>query len=163
MPDTLKYTPVPVTVADDEILLRSIDTRHIKKDKITPYAFTPPLGRTDVSVMRFRYMSIENCKKHGKEIAYKAKNTFMGFAALRCEAAIAAGVDVRDSRAVFLGHADIIFSYPKPPKAEPNQAPEDTQAMSEFRTILKRLINASKLFLDPEPSSEDWRGEEIRL
>jgi hypothetical protein len=164
MSDSAEFSRVPVAVADEEILLRSVDTRHLKKGKITSYTFTPPRDRTDVSVMRFCYMSIENCKKHGKDIAFYTKQTFKGFAALRCGAAKAAGVDVQDSRKEhFLGHADIIFSCPKPPKAEPNRAPEDTQAVSAFLTVVKRLVDASKLFLDPDPAGEDWRGEEIRL
>jgi hypothetical protein len=164
MSDSSEFQCVPVTVANDEILLRSVDTRHLKKGKITSYTFTPPRNRTDVSVMRFCYMSIESCKKHGKDIASHTKQTFKGFAALRCGTAKDAGVDVQDSREKhFLGHADIIFSYPKPPEAEPNRAPEDTQAVSAFLAVVKRLAGASRLFLDPDPAVEDWRGEEIRL
>ncbi|MDR1649874.1 MAG: hypothetical protein LBR71_06395 [Synergistaceae bacterium] len=164
MPDMSKRSLPPVAVADDEIILRSIDTRHLTKlgGKKTNI-FMPPYGKAEISVMRYCYMPIEMCKKKGKTIALNAKQTFKGFAALKCSAARNASVDVKDSREYFLGHADIIYSSPRPPNAEPNRAPEDVRAVSEFLTTVKRLVDACKLFLDADPASGDWQGEEIRL
>ena len=59
-----EHSSVPVEIADDEIILRSVDTRHFYKigDK-KPNIFMPPYGKTDVSVVRFRYMSATECSK----------------------------------------------------------------------------------------------------
>ena len=159
-----KCSTIPDVVADDEIILRSADTRHFnKKGNVKSNIFKPPFGSREVSVMRFHYMSIGECKMRGKEIACKAKHDFKGFAALKCAAIRKAKAEIEDSRKHFLGHADIVYSNPRPPEALPNCAPEDLQAIIAFEEVVDQLVNSCKLFFDRNPTSEDWQGEEIIL
>ncbi|MCL2146592.1 MAG: hypothetical protein FWH52_02175 [Synergistaceae bacterium] len=156
---------VPIVIADDEIILRSVDTRHFYKNKkIKPNIFKPPIGSCNVSVIRFHYVPVTECKRRGKEIASKVKDCcFKGFVALKCAMIKEANVGIKDSREIFLGHADIIYSHPRPPEALPNCAPDDLEAVIEFNEVTKKLLNACKLFLDTAPTSEDWQGDEIAL
>ena len=157
-----EHPTVPITIADDEIILRSVDSRHFYKDgRKKPNIFKPHYGKSEVSVMRFCYMPINDCKKKGKEIA--AKHEFKGFAALKCGTARKAKVEIQDSRELFLGHADIIYSNPRPPEVDPNRAPENTLALMEFNEVARQLLEACKIFLDPDPMIEDWQGGEITL
>ena len=155
---------VPFVVADDEIILRSVDSRHFYRDgRKRPNIFKPPFGKAEVSVMRFQYMPIEECKMRGKEVVFGIKHEFKGFAALKCATIREAKAEVQDSRKIYLCHADIIYSNPRPPEAQPNRAPENPQALMEFEEVARQLVDACKTFLDPAPAGKDWQGEKITL
>lgn len=144
---------IPVSIEDAETVARAIfHPYHIKKGNLKPAAFRPPPERTDVSVMRHNHMGDSRCKLKAKEMANDNKK-FKGFAIIgainvrECEA------DVVDSRDQFIGHADILHSIPAPPKHNP--------LPSSYIDILKKLADKANFIDDPDPTSDEWKGEKL--
>ncbi len=146
-PDSL-----PLIVTDKERLARAIFFPNYinKSGKLKPSAFKAPSGRQDVSVNRLVALNADACKVRSKAITLSG--TFKGFAVLTAYSVRECGSDVKDSRAAYLGHADIIHDQILP-KNEPPPP--------EFNERLKRLVEASQYFPDPDPESDTWTGEDF--
>jgi len=146
-PDSL-----PLFVTDEERLARAIFFPNYvnKRGKLKPSAFKAPGGRQDVSVNRLLALDANACK--ARSMAITLSGTFKGFAVLTAHAVRECGSDVKDSRAAYLGHADIIHDQILP-KNEPPPP--------EFNERLKRMVEAAHYFPDPAPETDTWTGDDF--
>lgn len=116
---------IPQAIEDEEsiahALFHPIDFK--SGGKIKGAAFKAPSGKRDVSVMRSSYLTQPECCRRATEMQKDGK-LFGGFAVLCVRFARDIALEVRDSRALFCGHADIWFQQPfvsgEPPPTEVN-------------------------------------------
>lgn len=76
----VKKVEIPLSVSDDEILVRCIGHElyySLKKERLASTAFMPPSGSNEVSLLRLRYSNADVCKKHAKSIK-KNNYTYCG-------------------------------------------------------------------------------------
>lgn len=148
---------IPTEVHDDEPIVRAIcSPHHIKGGKLKISAFKPPKGSKEVSVMRHTYFSANCCKSKGQSLSrsdMEPPKQYVGLAVVAALKVRAFGADVKDSRNVFMGHADIVYLQPAP-----NGEPLSPEAMLDFNRCLKGICNDARYFPDPDPASAEWEG-----
>lgn len=149
-----KETPdsLPRDIADEERLARAVFYyQHIdKKGRIKKEAFKAATGRNDVSVNRLRAIDADECKRRSRAI--RCPGEYKGFAVITAGDVRHYGSDVRDSRELYFGHADIIHDVVLAP-GEP--------APAEFNHRLKQLAECARFFPDPAPETETWSGANL--
>lgn len=104
---------VPREIDDVETTIRAIfSPYHLKKDRLTPRAFTSPPDVDQVSVSRRQYVDVWLAKAYAKrwaqELTATPPKTYRGFAILEVATLRKTEADVVDSREEYLGHADIV-------------------------------------------------------
>ena len=63
------------------------------------------------------------------------------------------GADVKDSRHIFMGHADIV--YPQP---APDGEPLRSKVTWDLNRCLKGICDGAQYYPDPDPMSAAWGG-----
>lgn len=146
-PDSL-----PLHISDEERLARAIFYPNFinNRGELKPAAFKAPGGRRDVSVNRLLALDGNACKASSRGIGMTG--AFAGFAVISAGAVRTCGSDVVDSRALYLGHADILHDQILP-KGEPPPP--------EFNARLRRMAAAAHYFPDPEPDAPGWSGDDL--
>jgi hypothetical protein len=148
---------IPAPVSDEETIVRGIcSPYHLKKGKLKPHAFDPTKDTDETSVMRHDFLGSDFCKAKAKELANplaNPKKIYEGFAVLSARQIRLTSCEVKDSREVYPGHADIKLGVGvqsgEPPPAE--QLP----LIQERR---KDLAKRANYFPDPDPDSATWTG-----
>jgi hypothetical protein len=151
---------LPIQVDGSETIVRAVvSPAHYKKSAVQSAAFRPPVGKTDLSVIR-QVMGDDFCKNKGVEIGAASPNqTYVGLLTIKASAVRAAGSEVNDSRAVFLGHADLDHGLVSPPRDEPPTS-LNLQAMAER---CDALLKASTFHRDPERDQPNWKGSPLAI
>ena len=124
------------------------------KQSIKSNAYRTPAEKDEVSVMRQDYCSPTFCKQYGKEIqSPKNKRAYFGFGLL-----IAAIIRNVNADVVYSPkknnpyHADIKIGYiPKKGKEFP----------AEYKFKVDEMAKKSKLYIDPNPSSNEWEEKDL--
>ncbi len=145
---------VPVPVADEERVIRGICTPyHVDSSgKLKPQAFEAPYENDKLSVMRGEYLSAHECKRRAQLLTRPGK-LYRGVAVLRVRRVRAIGPDVVDSRAIYLGHADIVL-----PHKRPKQEPPGAGIVKLLRDQGKALAKTASYYADPNPEGQTWDG-----
>ncbi|MFI3297882.1 MAG: hypothetical protein R3Y59_09735 [bacterium] len=148
---------IPSEISDEERIVRTIfSPYHIDKNKkkLKPGAFRPPSGSNEISVDRFDYTSIDACKAKGK-LMNGINKSFTGIALSSAEEVKSiSGVTIvaspsRKNRC----HADISYDFVL--KKGEECSPENL-----FK--IKQLTKQFKLYMDRDPDSDHWCGDEIK-
>lgn len=148
---------IPVPVGNAETIVRALRECHVRRGKkeLKDNVFRGRPGTDEVSVMRHTYMGSDDCKKKAKEIASRdPRNPYVGMAAISAESVRSVLSEVTDSREEFCGHAHISHGMVEAP-GEP--------APPEFLGRLHRLVQLSRLLIDPDPATETWTGEQMEV
>lgn len=148
---------LPIYVDNPEKIVKVIfSPLNVKSDRksIKSNAYRGPAGKDEVSVMRQDYCSPTFCKQHGKKIqAPKEKKAYFGFGLLTAEKIRNVGANVEytpEEHNDF--HADIKIGY----------IPEKGQELpAEYKYKVDEMTNASKIYPDPNPDSNEWEGEDL--
>jgi hypothetical protein len=156
---SIKKVDLPKKIDDSEKIVRAIFSPiNIKisnnKQSIKPNAYRSPSGKDEVSVLRQDYCSPTFCKQYAKK-SHDPENrrTYFGFGLLT-----AAKIRRFDANVVYTPkidndyHADITIGY-IPQKGE--------ELPAEYQLIIYKMANASKFYIDPNPSSNKWEGEDL--
>jgi hypothetical protein len=111
---------IPIEIHESELIVRGIcQPFHFDdKGRLKWAAFWPPPERREVSVIRATHTGTDFCKTKAKSLTSGEKK-YVGLAFLSAKSIRTSGADVHDSRSVYLGHADILFSEPAPPRGQP--------------------------------------------
>ena len=146
---------IPDEISDEEKIVRSIFSPiNIKKDKLQKNAFRPPVDSDEISVNRLNYTSADFCKKLGKESENPdARRSFFGLGLLYAK-------KIRDSEADVTYtpqpdnkyHADIKIGHVCK-RGEP--------IPTEIQHKIFNLTKQAQLFIDPNPNSNKWEGEDV--
>ena len=127
----------------------------MKKQKtIKANAFRPIAEKDEVSVMRLDFCSPSFCKQYGKKIqSPENEKTYFGFGLLTAERIrkVDANVVYTHKKDNFY-HADIKIGY-TPVKGK--------ELPAEYQLKVNELAKSSKLYIDPEPDSYEWQGEDL--
>jgi hypothetical protein len=147
---------IPIPVSDAETIVRALFESHVnkRKDKLRDSVFRPKPGTDSVSVMRHTYMKSHACKAKAKQIAADPTNPYVGLAAITVKAVRRLGSDVVDSREEFCGHADISHGIVVPADEPPDPV---------LTLRIRALRENARLFIDPDPTIEEWSGEQVDL
>lgn len=146
----------PLEVPDAKFLARALFySFHVnKKGKLKWQAFKPDRGETDISVMRTDCLSANECKQRAKQMVTPEKH-YRGFALLHTGDIRQSGFDVRDSRQVFCGHADLLLGVRKLEAAD-DEPPDDPSISMEQENAGRKLIELSHARIDSSPAAEGW-------
>lgn len=148
----------PLDIGDEEVIIRGICSpfhASASKKKLKADAFEPTPGTDEVSVLRHAIIDANGCKAHAKAIADPASGkTYQGVAALNAGAIRHVGAQISDSRAEFLGHADIKLGVVRPLENDP-PSPEDIQRLT---AIKRALLKIAKYHPDSDADSDIWSG-----
>jgi hypothetical protein len=107
--------------------------------------------------MRHDYMGSDACKAKAKELENPAKNKmYEGLAVLSATQVRSADCEIKDSRHMYPGHADIKMGIIVP-RGEP-PPPEDAKLLLDRK---RRLLGFTSFFHDPEPQVINWTGEKL--
>ena len=176
-------------VLDEERLVRCIghDLYYSRKHgRVTSTAYLPPPGSNEVSLLRSRYATADQCKQHAKSIR-KGNYTYIGLA-------LTAAQDIRSARK----HFDTMPVYPdgkavelliraspldenlnprtsRPVRSTDRGLPFHADLIYNFIPVVgKTAPNALKkiakylaknpptvLYVDAEPEVDEWRGDEL--
>ena len=146
---------LPYEFSESEKIIRSLFSPinfNKSKTRLLPNAFRSPAGFDEVSVSRLSYTNIDFCKRHGKAIEMpEAKRSFYGFALLYVSQILSSESKVEYSpKTDNIYHADIKIGF----------IPEKGQQLPpEFQKKVKKLTEKSKLYIDNNPSSNNWGGK----
>lgn len=155
---------LPLEVADQECIVRVVIHSWLKGDKLSREAYKPKRGKSgDISVIRHDYMGSKFCKQHGKNKVQKLESPnsriYVGLAATKAATFRALGGDVKDTRLHFLGHADADIGMTRP---NGGKEPDDPDELLKLNRHLDRIVDRTKFFLDPDPTQDDWTGDDVR-
>ena len=149
---------IPKRIAEQEPLVRIIFfPYHINKKnkRLKPAAFRSPPRIDEVSVVRHKYRNGTFCKEKAKKMERAGRSDginnkeYFGLAVITASEVSSAGSDVRDSRNVFCGHADIIHGYT--PIAHEPLPPEITDRLTQ-------IAETARYYPDPSPKAKPWTG-----
>jgi hypothetical protein len=152
---------IPIDVADAEQLVRGICTPHhvSSAGKLKPAAFEAPAESDEVSVIRHDYVGIAECKMRAQALSQPEQGKrYVGLAVTRAGIVRIYGADVVDSRAEFLGHADIRHGYTRSALEPP-----PPEVLKVLKDRCKALAKAATFIRDPEPETGGWAGSELGL
>jgi hypothetical protein len=146
----------PVEVPDYEHIARGVFyTFHVKRNgRLKWQAFKPDVGESDISVMRLPFLSPGDCKSRAKQMETLQKE-YRGFALFHVQALRSADFDVKDSRIVFCGHADLVLGEAHNPK-EFEEPPTDQLDSLRLEDACRRLKGLACLRIDPQPQTFEW-------
>jgi len=156
-----RSSDIPVEVSDQETIIRAVFyPHHFNKSgrKLTRYAFRAPPDMDEVSTIRKNYVGSQFCKDKAKGIELNGKcqsedtKDFRGFASISADEIYKAGSNIRDSRHVYVAHADITHGY---------TAKRGESLPSWLNDRLDRLRDSAKFIPDPAPTKWRWVGQEI--
>lgn len=149
---------IPEIVSDHEVIVRGICSPfHVKSNgKVKKQAFHPTPRTDEVSVMRHDYLGPHICKARAQALENPEKNkTYKGLAVLAAAQIRQSGCDVKDSRQIFLGHADIKLGVTT--ATEPGE-PVVAEQSERLDGIAKSLAELANYFPDPSPQALSWTG-----
>ncbi|MEX2593719.1 MAG: hypothetical protein WD426_13175 [Anditalea sp.] len=154
---------LPEHVSDDEKIVRSIFSPlniNLKTNKLKSNAFKSPAGKDEVSVIRYSFNDSNFCKSFSRKIQDELNNK------IYCGLAVLNAFEIRNLNANIIYspikspiefynpyHGDIKIGY-APIKGEPLPA--------EFQHKVQKLANSARVYIDPDPFSKEWQGEEIK-
>jgi hypothetical protein len=176
---TEKKVKIPLEINEQEILVRGIMHPFFyseSKKKIKGEAFLPPPKRKDVSTLRLKYTTSNFCKNHSARLKM-ANNRYVGLGLIGINNIILLNPSTNNLVEVIatpldeLGneikhkiiynttkglpmHADILYTY---------EFVEGSPPPQEIRKIAEQIAKQTKLYLDPNPESLDWLGDELIL
>ncbi len=159
---------VPITVADDERILRAIySPYHVNRhNKLKHQAYNPTPKTDEISVMRLEYMGARFCKQKAKSFENPAnRKEFRGFAVInvgRVRKGDKGNMDVVDSRRHFCGHADIKLLIEELNADREPQEPPSAETTKRLSDLQDALLAACDYFPDPNPNSKGWTGPELQ-
>lgn len=162
MPDQqLDVSSLPKEISDSETIVRAILTPwHYKNGVIRKQALKPPVGKSDISVMR-QCAGDDFCKSKAVEIgAANPKNEYAGLLTLTALSIREAKSEVKDSREIFLGHADLDHGFPVLKPDDPASTPEELKKMDDR---IDELLKVAKYHQDPKPGVQGWTGPPLRM
>jgi hypothetical protein len=147
---------IPVPVASEENVVRAVWSQHLDGDSLKKNFFKAE--RT--SVMRHTYMGTEACRARGRAIVPGNPGVrYKGLAIIRVIKFRTVGSDVIDSREIYCGHAHITHGQTLPQQTEPGEPLfDDPSMLMSLDDRLRELKRATRLFLDPNPASDNWTG-----
>jgi hypothetical protein len=149
---------LPKKVFGAEVVARAIFSPvHVssKGGKLKPAAFQPARETDEISTMRATFLGCNRCKRKARDIETpSAGRIYQGFAVVYARGVRSTGCEVFDSRAEFLGHADIRTGIACPPRGVPME-PEMREKSNE---ISSRLVALSRYIKDPLPEGSGWAG-----
>jgi hypothetical protein len=131
---------LPLSIATDEILLRSVREKDVSKidNKIKLGAIKPGRNERDaVSLIRRLIGTRESAEA---AIAHVHGVAFWGFGSAVASTLYAHCESLSDDRVTFHGHANLKLGYTIPP-GPPNTPPEMTEAYALARSRLLELID----------------------
>jgi hypothetical protein len=148
---------LPKYIDDPERIVRVLFyPKMVTKDRksIRSNAYRTPPEKDEVSVLRQDYCSATFCKEYGKKIQDpKNKKAYFGFGLLTAVKIRNVDADVVYSpKADNDYHADIKIGY-IPKKGE--------QLPAEYKFKVDEMAKMAKLYIDPNPSSNEWEGEDL--
>lgn len=168
---------IALEVDINEIVSRGISTPfHFssRKNKLHENIFTPPKDSITVSMNRLRYVDAHFCKQHAKTINYPNESSYFGLVT----------IFVQDFYSINQSHdRDYPNVYASPMKNDKEyydtnsekvyinslgnpahcdlcyiESNDINQPHTAFRKIAKQFLHVAKVYLDPTPSEEMWRG-----
>tara|TARA_R110002167_G_scaffold121052_2_gene299298 strand:- start:3118 stop:3636 length:519 start_codon:yes stop_codon:yes gene_type:complete len=153
---------LPFEINDDERIVRSLFSpiNFNKSGELKSNAFRTPPEKDEVSVNRLDYTTATFCKKLSKKIENPSYDrSYFGLALLTAKEIRNSNSDViytpilneKDLSNSF--HSDIKIGY-IPKRGEPLPA--------EFQLKVIKLTEKARLFLDPNPNSLNWEGEDLK-
>lgn len=152
-------TSSPVTAA--EHVLRAVSTSDLRRTGSVKWqAVAPRHGEDRISVIRHAVTGSNTAKMYGTEV----KRDFAGFARARVETILDRNADVSDSPEVFVGHADIVHGFARPPAPDAVRRGEPAEPDSDYMAALghyAQLARAFCLFRDRADQPDVWRGAEL--
>lgn len=123
-------------------------------------AFEAPPDSNEVSVSREKYLPNWLAKAYAKRwvqnLQLAPPKEYKGFAFISARIVREVGSDVIDSRAEYLGHADIKHQFTRkrgetfPPKI-----------LKEYDDMLDKLVEAAAYIADPYPHYLLWKGQKV--
>lgn len=150
----------PLKIANAEAIVRGICYYHHVKSNgvLKPQAYRSPPDMDEVSVMRADWIGAHRCKQHAKDLEdLNANKIYKGLAVLSARQITTSGADLRDTRNVFDGHADIIHGIVirkgDPPPAADLKVLHDRE---------KSLAKLAEYYPDPDTGGESWTGPPLR-
>jgi hypothetical protein len=148
---------LPQLIEDDEKIVRSIFSPiNLTKDLKTlrPNTFKPPADLDEISVNRLSYTTTHYCKLMSKSIENPLSDRkYFGLALL-----YASKIREHSAEIIYtpmgnnIFHADIKIGY---------CVIKGVQLPAEIQYKVNNLTKAAKLFIDPNPNSNDWEGIEV--
>jgi hypothetical protein len=153
-----RVADIPEEVSDKEVIVRGVcSPHHLKDGKLVVAAYHPTPETDEVSVMRHDYMGSDACKAKAKELENPVKNkVYEGLAVLSARQIRSTDCEIKDSRQIYPGHADIKVGIIVP-RGEP-LPPEVAKVLLDRKRALLRLTN---YFPDPDPQATNWTGEKL--
>lgn len=151
---------LPKVVADDETIVRAIMTpKHLKRGGVRWQALKPPRESSDVSVMR-QIAGDCYCKTRGAHIGSRAepKDTYDGLLVVCATNIRTNGAEIRDSREVWIGHADLDYHVVVPLDDPPEEG--------DYKVLLDRIkaiLKTSLYHRDPAPKVAGWSGPPLKM
>jgi hypothetical protein len=150
---------IPEDVSGDEVIVRGVcSPYHVDKNgRLTKGLYNPEPDSDELSVMRHDHMGSDACKARAKELEDVAKKKiYTGLAVFSANHVRTVGWDVKDSRSVYMGHADIKVGVVRT-RGEPLPADK----LHVFHAQRKKLLNLTNYFPDPDPGVSDWTGAKV--
>lgn len=148
---------LPNDIDDPEKIVRVLfHPSMVTKDKqrLRPNAYRPQAEKSGVSVMRQSYCTPTFCKQHGKKIQSPKNNrAYFGFGLLTAEKIRSFGADIAHTPDIKNNnpyHADIEIGY---------ILTKGEQLPAEYQLKVDRMVKAAKLYIDPSPHRNKWKGE----
>lgn len=150
---------MPIDINDAENIVRGIcSPYHVKKNgTLKPQAFDPTPKTDEVSVMRSDWLGANACKQQMKKLENKDK-TYKGLAVLSAKCVRDHNADVKDSREVYYGHADIKHGF----IIEAGE-PLSAEIIHQLRERNKKLADAANYHPDKEPMHDIWNGPNLKF
>lgn len=146
----------PLEISDAETIVRGICSPfHVSSSgKLKPQAFDPTPGTEDVSVLRHDWIGVNVCRDYSRKLENLAsQKVYRGMAVLTASQIRSAGAEVKDSRNLFQGHADIKLGY-----LTPAGDPPPAEVVFAKRERTKLLASAAQYHADPDPAADSWLG-----
>lgn len=153
---------IPLHIENSENIIRSIFSPinlNKKKNTLLANTFRPPPDLDEISVNRLDFTSLNFCKKVSKKIEQPEKErSYFGLALLTAQKIRSSNSDIIYTPKSGTGeiynpfHSDIKIGY-IPQRGIPLPA--------EFMEKVQALTGSAKLFIDPDPTSETWDGEDV--
>jgi hypothetical protein len=148
---------LPVMIDDGETIVRALKTpAHYdeRKGTVKNGAFRPAPGQSGISTMRQR-MGDNFCKSKAREIC---GNQYVGLAVIRAGDIRSVGSTIKDSRDIWLGHADLDHGI-----VTPNNEPPDAVALQTLTERCRELKARCSVRKDSDANSDEWTGATLAL
>jgi hypothetical protein len=151
----------PLDIPDTEFIARALFySFHVnKKGKLKWQAFKPDRGEDDLSVIRTGCLSASECKQKAKQMETAEKH-YRGFALLHTRSVRDGRFEVRDSRKIFCGHADILLGLRRLETID-GEPPEDPALSLIQEEAGKKLLRLSHQRMDSAPAEHEWPAADL--